>query len=134
MSTANPKRILIVDDEAGFTRLVKLNLEQTGNFVVRAVNDATNALQVAREFKPDLILLDIVMPKIDGGDIAARINEDIDLKKTPIVFLTALVTNREASSSNMMGGFPFLAKPISLDKLIECIERHAKPNGAGVKG
>lgn len=79
-----------MDDEAGFTRLVKLNLEQTGNFVVRAVNDATNALQVAREFKPDLILLDIVMPKIDGGDIAARINEDIDLKKLRLFSLRPL--------------------------------------------
>ena len=123
----NAKRILIVDDEVGFTRLVKLNLEQTGDFIVQAENDSSKALQVARTFKPHLILLDIVMPKIDGGDVAAKIKEDIDLRNTPIVFLTALVTNRETCSSNMMGGFPFLAKPISLDKLIECIDNNLNP-------
>jgi two-component system OmpR family response regulator len=120
----NPKRILIVDDESGFTRLLKLTLEKTGGFIVKEQNEGEHALATAREFRPDLILLDIVMPKIDGGDVAARIQGDPSLKHVPIIFLTAIVSNKEASSSALMGGFPFLAKPISLDRLIECIEKH----------
>ena len=113
-----------MDDESGFTQLVKLNLEQTGKFIVQEENNGEKAHETARLFRPDLILLDIVMPKIDGGDVAAIIRDDVELKKTPIVFLTALVTDKEASSNGLMGGFPFLAKPISLDRLIECIDRY----------
>ena len=123
----NPKRILIVDDESGFTRLLKLTLEKTGNFVVMEENDGTRAHETAREFMPDLILLDIVMPKIDGGDVASRIKADWSLRKIPIVFLTAIVSNKEAHSSDLIGGFPFLAKPVSLDNLIQCIEQHLPP-------
>ena len=122
-----PKRILIVDDESGFTRLLKLTLEKTGNFIVREENDGTRAHEAAREFKPDLILLDIVMPKIDGGDVASKIRADWSLRTTPIVFLTAIVSYKEAHSSNLIGGFPFLAKPVSLENLIRCIEEHLPP-------
>lgn len=121
----NPKRILIVDDESGFTRLLKLTLEKTGGFIVKEENQGERAHAAARQFQPDVILLDIVMPKIDGGDVAAQIRGDADLQHIPIIFLTAIVSNKEASSSELMGGFPFLAKPISLDTLIECIEKHA---------
>ena len=120
----NQKRILIVDDESGFTRLLKLTLEKTGNFIVKEENDGTRAHETAREFKPDLILLDIVMPKIDGGDVASKIKADWSLGSVPIVFLTAIVSNKEAHSSDLIGGFPFLAKPVSLDNLIRCIEEH----------
>ena len=124
----NPRRILIVDDESGFTRLLKLTLEKTGKFLVQEVNAAEQAHAAARQFKPDVILLDIVMPKIDGGDVAAQMRGDAQLKNVPIIFLTAIVSSKEASASEMMGGFPFLAKPISLDDLIECIDKHA-PTG-----
>ena len=90
------KRILIIDDEAGFTRMVKLNLEKTGQFEVREENKATYALAAAREFKPDLILLDVIMPSMDGGDVASLIQADRNLRGTPIVFLTATVSPREA--------------------------------------
>ena len=58
-----PRRILIVDDEAGFTRLLKLTLEGTKRYIVKEENDGSQALSTARQFRPDLILLDIVMPK-----------------------------------------------------------------------
>lgn len=63
----NKRRILIVDDEPSFVRLLKLNLERTGQFTVKEEHDGTKALPVATEFRPDLILLDMVMPKIDGS-------------------------------------------------------------------
>ena len=113
------KRILIIDDEASFTRMVKLNLEKTGAFEVREENRAAYALTAAREFKPDVILLDVIMPTMDGGDVAAHIRNDRNLKNTPIIFLTATVSQREAGQAGFnSGGALFLAKPVSLENLI----------------
>ena len=126
------KRILIIDDEASFTRMVKLNLEKTGSFEVREENKATYALAAAREFKPDLILLDVIMPTMDGGDVAAQFENDKQLKQTPIIFLTATVSRREAGVGGFnSGGSLFLAKPVSLETLVKCINEHIrKPAGS----
>ena len=118
----NKKRLLIVDDESGFTRLLKLTLEKTGNYTVREENDGTNAWLVARDFKPDLIFLDIVMPKIDGGDVAQQIRSDPMLARVPIIFLTAIISKKETASE--IGGFPFLAKPVSLEAITNCLAEH----------
>lgn len=66
-----PKRILMIDDEVAFTNLVKVNLERTGRYEVRVENRPLCALAAALEFKPDAILLDVVMPELDGGQILA---------------------------------------------------------------
>jgi CheY-like chemotaxis protein len=116
------KRIFIVDDEAGFTRLLKLTLEKTGNFQVLEENDGTNAWLQARDFKPDIIFLDIVMPKIDGGEVAQQIRSDPMLAHVPIIFLTAIVSRSETKKD--IGGFPFLAKPVSLEAVKQSIAEH----------
>jgi DNA-binding response OmpR family regulator len=121
------RRILIIDDEASFTRMVKLNLEKTGTFEVREEHRATYALAAAREFKPDLILLDVIMPTMDGGDVASQIRNDRHLKTTPIVFLTATVSQREAGEAGLnSGGDLFLAKPVSLENLINCLNENIR--------
>ena len=112
---------MIVDDEAGFTRLLKLTLEGTKRYVVREENDGSQALHAARQFRPDLILLDIVMPKMDGGDVARQITSDPMLKAVKIIFLTAIVSKKEAGAGGI-GGFPFMAKPVSLAALTGMIE------------
>src|SRR4026207_408556 len=81
------KRILIIDDEVSFARMVKINLEKTGMFEVRVENRAAAALPAAREFRPDLVLLDVIMPTMDGGDVAKQIKRDRTLRGTPIIFL-----------------------------------------------
>lgn len=88
------RRILIVDDEPGFIKLLKLTLERTGRYQVWEENDPTKAVDAAMKFMPDLILLDFLMPKIDGGRIAEQIRADPHLRKTPIVFLSATVVER----------------------------------------
>ena len=118
------KRILVIDDESGFTKLLKLTLEKSGNYIVLEENTGVNAVAVAREFRPDLILLDVVMPKIDGGDVAAKIKSDPDLQKTPIVFLTAIISKREAKTVGHIDGLPFISKPVSLEDLKQCIEEN----------
>ena len=117
------KRILIVDDEPPTTRLIRLNLEQTGRYEVREENDSARAVTTAQEFRPDLILLDVIMPNLDGGDVVARLKTDAKLKHVPVVFLTATVRKAEVDThGGIIGGFPFLAKPATARELIDCIE------------
>ena len=87
-------------------------------------NDPARADQTAHNFKPDVILLDIVMPKIDGGELATQIEADRELHDTPIIFLTALVTHSEAKSGLHVQRQPLVAKPISIPELIDAIEKH----------
>ncbi len=117
-------RILIIDDSRDFTHSAKLALERTGRYSVWEENDPATAHQTAQHVKPDLILLDIVMPETDGGEVAARIESDPTLHRTPIVFVTALVTKAEARSGLQIQGHPFLAKPISIPELVAGIERN----------
>jgi two-component system alkaline phosphatase synthesis response regulator PhoP len=117
------KRILLVDDEKSLTTLLKLNLEETGNYEVRVENWPEDAWPAAREFKPDLILLDIIMPRLPGGNVAAQIDADPELKNTPIVFLTAAVRKHQVEDNDgIISGRPCLAKPASLDEVIAMIE------------
>ncbi len=123
--TTDPKKILIVDDEVSFTRLLKLNLEQDGAFEVRVENRAMAAVSSAREFKPDLVLLDVIMPQLDGGQVASRFKADPLLTNIPIVFLTATVRKQEVDAHRgIIGGFPFIAKPVSVEAVLECIEKY----------
>jgi CheY-like chemotaxis protein len=120
----NKPRILIVDNNRDFTDSAKIVLEKTGRYLVFEENDATKAHQTAQNVKPDLILLDIAMPETDGGEVGARIQSDPALHRTPIVFLTALVTKYETRPGLRIQGHPFLAKPISLPDLIAGIEEN----------
>ena len=121
--TKEKPRILIIDNNRDFTLSAKLGLERTGRYSVWEENQPARAHQTAQRVKPDLILLDIAMPEIDGGEVAARIESDPTLHRTPIVFLTALVTRAEARSGLQIDGHPFLAKPISIPELVAGIER-----------
>lgn len=118
------KKILVVDDEAGFARLLKLNLEGTGKFEVQTENKGSQALNTARSFRPDLILLDIIMPDMDGSEVANRLKNDPATRNIPILFLTALVKDKEIeTTSGAIGGHLFLAKPITTDELVQSIDR-----------
>ncbi|MCI0744918.1 MAG: response regulator [Verrucomicrobia subdivision 3 bacterium] len=121
------KRILLVDDEKSFTNLLKLNLEDTGKYEVRVENWAEDAYSAAKEFKPDLVLLDIIMPRMPGGNVAAQIKEDPALKDTPIVFLTAAVRKHQVEENDgIICDHPCLAKPATVEMVIETIEKHAR--------
>ena len=110
-----------MDDEAGFTRLLKLTLEGTRRYIVKEENDGSQALWTARQFRPDLILLDIMMPKVDGGDVARQVSTDPILKTVKIIFLTAIVSQKEMGAGGI-SGYPVMAKPVSLAALTATIE------------
>jgi len=123
----NTKRILVVDDDPSVTRNLKLNLESSGGYDVFAENHATNALAAARIFRPDLVLLDVMMPGMDGGEVVAKFQADPLFRDTPVVFLTAIVSNEETDGHEMeSGGGVFLAKPVDIAELRKTMEAHLR--------
>jgi len=120
------KRILLIDDEPAVTRLMKLNLETNGAYEVQVENDGRKAVAAARAWHPDLIFLDVIMPDIDGGQVAAELRAEPRLKNTPIVFLTAVVSKNEVvERGDVIGGQTFLAKPVSVADVVSTIEKFA---------
>ena len=120
------KKILIVDDEEGLCRLIKLNLEETSQYEVKTETQATAALAVAQAFKPDLIPLDVLMPGMNGPKVARAIQADKSVQQIPIVFLTAAML-KEMKTDALGGGvtgFPLIEKPVGLTALIDSIEQH----------
>ena len=118
------KRILLVDDEPSFTRVLKLYIERSGSYEVTEENRGEMAIETARRFKPDLILLDVMMPEVDGGEVAAEIRSDTKLKNTPIVFVTAALAKNE---QGVISGFPFISKPVTGEQVMKCIQEHLGP-------
>ncbi|MCK5914705.1 MAG: response regulator [Deltaproteobacteria bacterium] len=117
------KKILLVDDEVALTRMMKLVLERTGKFEVHTENSGTKAVAAVREFQPDMIFLDIMMPEMSGDAIAQELREDNELADIPVVFLTAIVSKQEtATLGSVIGGNRFLAKPVKAEDLIKVIE------------
>jgi DNA-binding response OmpR family regulator len=119
-------RILIVDDEPDFTALLKENLEESGDFLVRQVNDSSLALKSAMEFRPHLCIIDVVMPGMDGGDVVAQFREEPTLSKVPVMMLTALVEENPDTSDGetLTGGLPFVSKTSGFNTILACIQKH----------
>ena len=118
----NPK-VLLIDDEVDFTELLAANLEESG-YEVRQINDPTKALAVARKFQPDLCIIDLVMPRMDGGDVVSALKDDFHLSKTPVLMLTALVEENpdDPGELQMKGGLPFVSKTSDLEVIINAIK------------
>jgi CheY-like chemotaxis protein len=116
-------RIIVIDDEPALTRMIQINLERGGKYDVATENHGSKAIEAIREFRPDIILLDIMMPDRSGDDIAQEIRDDPRLSRIPIIFLTALVTTDETDAkASRIGGNIFLAKPVKSAELIRVIE------------
>jgi CheY-like chemotaxis protein len=122
--TNSESRVLIIDNNRQFTRRARLLLQYTRPYVVCEENDARRALETARSFKPDLILLDLIMPEADGVEIAAELNSDWMLHCVPIVFVTALITREEARDVRRIEGHRVVAKPMTSSELIKVVEEN----------
>jgi CheY-like chemotaxis protein len=127
------KKVLIIDDEVAFTNIVKLTLEGKGSYEVHVVNDSRQAIAAARKFWPDIVILDVVMPELDGGEVHTQFLADPVLKHLPIIFLTAIVRKKEVDEhAGMIGGSFYLAKPVSADDLVKAIEQHSRTKTATI--
>lgn len=116
------KKILIIDDEDAFGKMVKINLEMLGDYDVRVETMGGNGLQAAWEFRPDLILLDVIMRDMSGPEVAKWLRADSHFRHTPILFLTAMTEDDIAPAK--VGGekFPLIQKPVSIEDLTRSIE------------
>jgi two-component system, OmpR family, response regulator len=118
----NKPRILIVDDNPRFSHSARLILQESGQYVVCEENDAASAVETARSFRPDLILLDLVMPQLDGAEVAAQVESDWALHGVPIVFVTGLVTRDEARNGQRIDGHRVVSKPVSSFDLLGAVD------------
>ena len=122
--TNDKPRILIVDNNSRFARSARLLLDQSGKYAACSVIDPRRALETARSFKPDLLLVDLIMPQEDGIEVAVRFEADSALHSVPVVFLTSLITAEEAKDCRRVYGHRILPKPTSSSELIELVEQN----------
>ncbi|MFH0913399.1 MAG: response regulator [Candidatus Omnitrophota bacterium] len=117
------RKILIIDDEEDLCHFVKLNLEKTRKFEVITSTKAAEGIELARNEQPDLILLDILMPDMEGSEVAESLLAEPSTKEIPVVFLTALVSKDQVTEkSGKIGKRDFIAKPVTPQELISRIE------------
>jgi two-component system alkaline phosphatase synthesis response regulator PhoP len=113
--------ILVVDDETDLLDLIEYNLHKEGYKVLKAEN-GQEALKIARKSPPDLILLDVMMPKMNGIETIRELKADRELKNKPVVFLTARGDEKTELEGLELGADDFLSKPISTAKLLSRIK------------
>ena len=113
------KKILVVDDEEGSLEMAEIRLKEFGYEAITATN-GKDGLRMAEKECPDLILLDVMMPEMDGGEIAYLLSENPKTKDIPIIFLTSLVSERE--EFKRAKGYLFVAKPFDKEKLLRVIK------------
>jgi CheY-like chemotaxis protein len=116
------KRVLIVDDELDFLKMLKLNLEDSGKFEVFALPHANEIISVLHSFKPDIILLDMVMPGIGGIEVCDMLNNDPLGSIVPVFILSALDKDKDKLLAFKKGIVGYLTKPIERETLIAKIE------------
>lgn len=114
------QKILVVDDDRKISGLVRFFLERRGGYEVLEQNHSYAAVSTAKRFRPDLIVLDVDMPGKDGGAVAAELREDSLFARTPIVFLTSLISPEEAGE---LHGKRYLAKSTEPQVLLETVRR-----------
>lgn len=110
-------KILVVDDEEDVTDLLRYHLEAEG-LIVESINDPAHILGIGRDFEPDLFILDIMMPGIDGIQICRMIRADSKLKQTPVVFLTAKSEEDDRILGWETGGDDYICKPFNIKELV----------------
>ncbi len=116
------KRILICDDDPAILRVLQVNLEVEGYETLLA-HHGEEALQVAMAERPDLIILDIMMPRLDGYQTCERLKADDSTKDIPVVFLSAKAQASDIEKGKAYGVEDYLTKPFDPDTLVETIER-----------
>jgi two-component system alkaline phosphatase synthesis response regulator PhoP len=119
----NKKRILIIDDEEDFLKITKLNLEETGRFEVMTLPNAKELMSQVHSFRPEVILLDLLMPGVGGMEICDMLNNDPIGKGIPVIILSALDKDSDKLTAYKKGVVDYLVKPIEKKDLIAKIEK-----------
>jgi len=120
------KRVLVVDDDRVIQQLLEVNLDLEGYEVVGSAGDGLQALEMAKKLNPDLILLDIMMPKLDGLEVCRRLKADPKLAKIPVVLLSARAQDMDVREGLEIGADAYLTKPFDPVELLEVVGRLVK--------
>ena len=119
----NPKKILVVDDEVDLVKTIQFSLEVEG-YTVLVSNDGEDALSQARKENPDLILLDIMLPKLDGYKVCRLLKFDERYKHIPILMMTAKTQEKDKVLGRETGADEYITKPFDMDELMEKIKAY----------
>lgn len=120
------KKIMIIDDDESFALLLKIRLESSANYEVLAVSQANDIINRIHAFKPDVILLDLLMPGIGGLDVCDMLNNDPAGQVIPIIVVTGLEKSTDKAKAFKFGVTDYFVKPFDDAKLIESIEKAIK--------
>lgn len=117
-----PRKILVVEDEPNILMPIRFLLEKNG-YEVKAVESGEAVMDTLSAFKADLILLDIMLPQMDGFEVCQMIRNHPDWRDIKIVFLTAMGRAMDISKGMSMGGDAYITKPFSNAEIIECVKK-----------
>ncbi|MFH1355137.1 MAG: response regulator [Candidatus Omnitrophota bacterium] len=117
------KKVIMIDDEEDFLRLTKLNLEETGKYEVLTLSSAKDLISVLHSFKPEIIILDLLMPKIGGIEACQMLNDDPAGQRIPLIILSALYKDIDKLKAYKLGVLDYIVKPVESDVLISRIEK-----------
>ncbi len=120
------KKILIIDDEAQTVNMLKHQLEASGYAVITA-GDGQVGLEKARKEHPDLIILDLMLPKIDGYKVCRMLKFDENYKQMPIIIFTGKAARRDFEIGELVGADAYIVKPLDPEALIAKIQELLKP-------
>ncbi len=120
------KQILVIEDEEDLANLVQVNLELAG-YGVEIANDGAEGLAKVRDRTPDLILLDVMMPVLDGWQVLRALKEDHTLRDVPVIMLTALSEERDIIRGHLQGAVRYVTKPFEMRALLAAVEEGLAP-------
>jgi DNA-binding response OmpR family regulator len=119
--TKSQQKILVIDDEPEITDIIETFLENAG-YEVKSENSSMLGIERAKTFLPDLVLLDIMMPFMDGYDICSEMKKDSKTKDIPVVFLTGKDARSDEGRSFRVGGALYIKKPFSCERLLDIVK------------
>ncbi len=114
--------ILIIDDEKDFCHFMRMNLESTNKYKIFISTNARSGIKTAIRKKPDLVLLDIMMPNISGFEVLQRLKENINTTSIPVIMLTALSDDESVEKAISLYSHEYIVKPVEMDSLVSKID------------
>lgn len=114
--------ILIIDDEKDFCHFMRMNLESTNKYKIFVSTNARSGIKTAIRKKPDLVLLDIMMPNISGFEVLQKLKENINTTSIPVIMLTALSDDESVAKAMGLYSHEYIVKPVEMDSLVSKID------------
>lgn len=117
------KRVMIIDDEEKFALMIKIRLERIGNYEVMALTDAKDAIKYVHDFQPDVILLDLIMPRVHGLDVRDMLGNDPVGRKTPVIIVSGIDQSMDKNQAYKFGAVDYIVKPMDDARLLDAVEK-----------